>query len=69
MNNVDKIAKAKTGQQDKPEKEIKIISLEIKQFNNWTLSDYDFDLEKTLKNIEEDKKNRIEANKNKVVKN
>lgn len=68
MDNVDKIAKTKVGQQDKPVKEIKIISLEIKQFNNWTLSDYDFDLEKTVKEIEEKKDKAIEANKNKVVK-
>jgi len=51
MENVDKISKVKTDSQDKPVKEVKIISLEIKQYQNGTLKDYSFDLEKKLEEI------------------
>ena len=68
MENVDKIAKTKVWQQDKPVKDIKIISIEIKQFENGTLKDYDFDLDKELKKIEEEKQAKLADKKNREVK-
>lgn len=50
IDNVDKIAKVKTDRSDRPEKEVKIISLEIKQYKWGSLKDYDFDLEVAKKN-------------------
>lgn len=69
LENVDKIAKVKVGQQDKPEKEVKIISLEIKEYNNWQLKDYSFDTESYIKEIQEKETNKNEANKDRKVKN
>lgn len=66
--NVDKIAKAKIWNNEKPEKDIKIISVDIKEYENWILKDYAFNLENALKKLEDDKKAKIEANKNKIVK-
>ncbi len=68
MENVDKIAKVKTNSSDKPEKEVKIISLEIKEYNNGTFKDYNFDLDSKLKEIEASKASKKEAKKNLVVK-
>ena len=65
--NVDKIAKTKTWENDKPEKEIKIINIEIKEYENWLLNDYDFNLSDTLEKLEEEKKAQIESKKNKIV--
>ncbi len=47
--NVDKLAKVKTDSSDKPEKEVKIISIEIKERKNWSLVDFKLDLESYLK--------------------
>jgi peptidylprolyl isomerase len=64
---VDNIAKVKTWANDKPEKEIKIISIEIMQYNNWTLKDYVFDLDEKLKEIEVTNKQKAEAKKTKAI--
>jgi len=49
IDNVDKIAKVKTDRSDRPEKEVKIISLDIKQYKWGSLKEYDFDLEAAKK--------------------
>ncbi len=64
---VDKIAKTKTDWSNRPEKEIKIISIEIKEYNNWILKDYDFNLEDALKEIEEYKESLIETKKDLII--
>lgn len=64
---VDKIAKVKTWTNDKPEKDVKIISIDIKEYKNWLLKDYDFDLDSTLKAVEEAKKQEMEAKKTKEI--
>ena len=80
MENVDKIAKAKTWAQDKPKKEIKIIDLKIEEYNGKTLEKFDFDKEKAIKEYEDSIKSEMEAkkaalkakrekNKNKVLAN
>lgn len=46
--NVDKISKVKTDGQDKPVKEVKIISLEIKKYENGTLKDHKVDVDAQL---------------------
>lgn len=62
MENVDKISKVKTDSQDKPVKEVKIISLEIKQYQNGTLKDYSFDLEEKIAEINSES-DKIKAEK------
>lgn len=64
---VDKIAKTQTWANDKPKKDIKIISVEIKKYNNWKLENYDFNLDVELKKIEEQEKQELEAKKDKKV--
>jgi cyclophilin family peptidyl-prolyl cis-trans isomerase/FKBP-type peptidyl-prolyl cis-trans isomerase 2 len=66
--NIDKIAKIKTDQSDKPLKEIKIINIEIKEYQNWILKDYEFDLDSTLKQIEEKENSKNEDKKDKIIK-
>lgn len=68
MENVDKIIKVKTWPNDRPEKDIKIINIEIKEFQDETLKEYDFDLEKALKELEKSNKAKIEAKKDKKIK-
>ncbi len=65
--NVDKISKVKTDSSDKPEKEIKIISIEIKEYQNWIFKDYEFDLDSTVKQIEKDKIEKTESMKDKKI--
>ncbi len=77
-DNVLNISKVKTWANDRPEKEIKIIKLEIKEFENGSFKDYDFsedkakkDYEEYIKNIdkirEEARKKELEAKKNMVL--
>jgi cyclophilin family peptidyl-prolyl cis-trans isomerase/FKBP-type peptidyl-prolyl cis-trans isomerase 2 len=66
---VDKLEKTKTETADRPVKEVKMIKVEIKQFKNWKLDNYDFNLDESLKKIEEDKKKKLEAKKDLKVKN
>ncbi len=55
MENVDKIAKTKTWPQDKPEKDVKIISVEIKEYNKWSLKDYKVDIDELVEYYENKK--------------
>jgi cyclophilin family peptidyl-prolyl cis-trans isomerase/FKBP-type peptidyl-prolyl cis-trans isomerase 2 len=64
---VDKIIKVKTGPNDKPEKEVKIISIEIKEYQNGTFKDYNFDLDTALKQMEEIDAKKKEAKKIKAI--
>lgn len=67
FDNVDKISKVKTDWSDKPEKEVKIISLDIKQYKSWILKDYNFD-EATVKKLYTEKNIvNLEAKKNMIV--
>jgi len=63
MENVDKIAKAKTGWQDKPVKEIKIIKLTIEEYNGSKLVEYKLDKEAAIKSYNDSKKAAMEAKK------
>lgn len=67
IENVDKISKLKTNSSDKPEKDVKIISIDVKQYKNGTLKDYDFDLEKAKDNYLNRNKKLLEDKKNMVV--
>ncbi len=68
IDNVDKISKVKTNSGDKPEKEVKIISIEVKESQNGVLKDYDFSLDSVLKDAEEKAKKEKEAKKTKKIK-
>lgn len=68
IENVDKIAKAKTDENDKPEKEVKIISIDIKQMKNWELVDYSVDAKQLIEDYNKKKEQEKEANKNREVK-
>lgn len=68
LDNVDKIASVKTDSNDKPEKDVKIIKMEVVQYQSGTFKPYDFSLEEELKKIEDAKKAQKEANKNRAVK-
>lgn len=48
IDNVEKIAKTKTAANDKPVKEVKIISLEIKEFKAGKLTNYSVDVDSVL---------------------
>ena len=69
LDNVDKLEKTKTDWGDKPLKEVKMISIDIKEYDNGKLKDYNFDLDTVLKKVEETKKTENEAKKDKVLKN
>lgn len=64
---VDKLEKVKTDGSDRPEKEVKMIGVEIKEYVWGKLQDYSFDLESTLQEMEEKKQAEMEAKKDKVV--
>lgn len=68
LDNVDKIASVKTDSNDKPEKDVKIIKMEVVKYEGGSLKPYDFSLEEELKKIEDAKTAQKEANKNRVVK-
>ena len=74
MDNVEKIAKVKTGAQDKPEKDVKIISISIQKYNNSKLEDITLDKEKAItdyadvnKAAQEEEKKAQEAKKDKAI--
>jgi len=71
--NIKKISKVKTDSQDKPEKEVKIINISLKEYNNGIYKDYKFDLDKEMSKIEERVKEQMEKqkelNKSREVKN
>jgi peptidyl-prolyl cis-trans isomerase A (cyclophilin A) len=68
IDNVDKIAGLKTDSNDKPVKEVKIISLDIMEYSDAGLKEYKFDLNAELKKLDELKEQKAEANKNREVK-
>jgi hypothetical protein len=68
MDNVDKIASVKTVANDKPEKEIKLIKVEIGQYMSGSIKDYKFDSKAALKKIEDEEKKKEEANKTRQIK-
>jgi len=68
LDNLDKIAKVKTASLDKPVKDVKIISIEIKQYNDWVLKDYNVDEKKLIKEYNDSKNQKKEDKKNKIVK-
>lgn len=68
MDNVDKIAWVKTDKNDKPEKDVKIIKMEVVKYDGGSLKPYEFSLEEEMKKLEETKKEKQEANKNRSVK-
>lgn len=69
FENVDKLEKVVTWANDRPEKEVKIIKVEIKEYKNGKLVDYDFNLDEALKKVEEIKKSEFESKKDKVIEN
>ena len=66
---VDKISKVKTDSTDKPLKDVKIISIDIMEYNKWSLKEYAFDLDKKMKEMEAENKVKNEAKKTKIVAN
>lgn len=63
VDNVDKLSKVKTDSSDRPEKEVKIISVKIKEYNWASFKDYDFDKESALKTYENFLDSKKEAKK------
>lgn len=68
LDNVDKIASAKIWKNDKPEKDIKIIKMEIMKFENNSLKPFDYNYEEEKNKIENSEKERMEVNKTREVK-
>ncbi len=64
---VDKLEKTKTETGDKPVKETKMISVTVQEYKNGKFTDYEFDLDSKLKEIEEQKNKEQEAKKTKAV--
>lgn len=67
LQNVDKISKVKTDSSDRPVKEVKIISLEIKVYDNWVFKDYEFDKQEAINSYKEAKESALEEKKSKVI--
>ncbi len=74
MENVEKIAKVKTAEQDKPVKDVKIVSISIQKYNNAKLEDITIDKDQAIKdytkNIEagkEEQKKEAELKKDKEI--
>ena len=67
MDVADKISKAKTGANDVPENEIKMISSVIEQYQDGKYIEYDFDLDATLEQIAAQEAAETEANKTREV--
>jgi cyclophilin family peptidyl-prolyl cis-trans isomerase/FKBP-type peptidyl-prolyl cis-trans isomerase 2 len=68
FDNVDKIEKTRTGQNDKPVKDIKIISTKIMQYDWEKTVDFDYNIESELEKIDKLRQEKLEANKTKVIK-
>ncbi len=68
LDNVDKIIKVKTDRSDKPEKEVKMISVDVKEYKNWSLKDYTFDLEAEIAKVNKENTKEIIDNSNKAIK-
>jgi len=68
LDNVDKIVSVKTGANDKPVKDVKMITVEPVIYQSGSLKPYTVDVEAEMKKMEDEKKAKAEANKNRVVK-
>jgi len=66
---VDTISKVKTNEKDKPEKDVKIISVEIKQYENGQLKDYKEDVNAKVEEIKAKMESEKAAKKTKAVEN
>ncbi|MCP4522936.1 MAG: peptidylprolyl isomerase [Candidatus Gracilibacteria bacterium] len=67
LDNVDKIIKVKTDGSDKPLKEVKMISVDIKEYKNATLKEYTFDLEAEKAKFTAEDKEKSEKKKTKKI--
>ena len=78
MDTVDKISKLKTDASDRPENEVKMIDVNIQTYNEGKYTDYDFNLETELAEVEklsadrdaaiaEEQEATAEANKDRVA--
>ncbi len=63
QENVLSISKVKTWENNKPEKEVKIINAEVKEYKDWTLKDFDFSEKDAIKSYKEFKEELIEKKK------
>lgn len=68
IENVDKISKTSTDNSDRPNKEVKIISLKIKEYSNWKLKDYEVNIDDLISKKAEIASQKLEAKKNLSVK-
>jgi ABC-type uncharacterized transport system substrate-binding protein len=62
MDIVDKISKMKTDASDRPEKEVKMIDVNIQTYNEGKYTDYEFNLETELSEVE-----KLSAERNAVI--
>jgi len=78
MDTVDKISKMKTDASDRPENEVKMIDVNIQTYNEGKYTDYEFNLETELSEVEkisaerdaaiaEEMAEKAEANKDRVA--
>ena len=67
IDNVDKIIKVKTDRSDKPEKEVKMISVDVKEYKNWSLKDYSFDLDEEIAKVNQKDTQSLEEKKTKTI--
>ncbi len=66
---VEKIASTKTATWDKPEKDIKILSIAIEKSNKWKLEAFTLDKAKAISTYKEIEKKQKEAKKDLMIKN
>lgn len=67
LDNVDKIIKVKTDGSDRPVKEVKMISVDIKEYNNGSLKDYSFDLDAEIAKLTQEDTKSLEEKKTKSI--
>ena len=67
LDNVDKIIKVKTDGSDRPLKEVKMISVDVKEYKNGSLKDYSFDLEAEIAKVNKEDTQALEAKKEKAL--
>lgn len=67
IDNVDKIIKVKTDGSDKPVKEVKMISVDIKEYKNGSLKDYSFDLDAEIAKLTQEDTKALEEKKTKAI--
>lgn len=67
LDNMDKIIKVKTDGSDRPLKEVKMISIDLKEYKNGSLKDYSFDLEEEIAKVNKEDTQALEAKKEKAL--